>query len=364
MLSTGTRVPVAKASFFWSANGWATQLGSAILVDLVLEAIDDCGANSAAFCCLQLLRAQLALVLHGARGARARSPCVWLGWLRFAPCFASWVRSSGLRGVWAVRSPSSGPPTHTHTSSPTMTSHKVMSDYSNLKESENIKVFIRLRPPANGKEVTPNMFELGNGTLALRNPNDDGGGSGGHKFKFDASFDQNASQETVFKSVAEPLVSKVLSGFNACCFAYGQTGSGKTHSIYGSRQQEVRCDAMRRAGGERGGLCAGRRGRCAHALIAPRACSQHAASGAALRAGPVPRRDIPICSPPSPVMKRLLNPRPAFMYYSCHGAAAAAADAAAVCCCCCACCCELLRPPLPRALRRFACVCARVHQVS
>ncbi len=118
------------------------------------------------------------------------------------------------------------------------------SDYSNLKESENIKVFIRLRPPANGKEVTPTMFELGNGTLALRNPNDDGGGSGGHKFKFDASFDQNASQETVFKSVAEPLLSKVLSGFNACCFAFGQTGSGKTHSIYGSRSQEVRCAAL------------------------------------------------------------------------------------------------------------------------
>ena len=125
-----------------------------------------------------------------------------------------------------------------------MTSHKVMSDYSNLKDSENIKVFIRLRPPANGKEPTPNMFEVpsGNGLLTLRNPKDGNGsaGSGGHKFKFDATFAPDASQEQVFKAVAEPLVSKVLNGFNACCFAYGQTGSGKTHSIYGSNSQQVR----------------------------------------------------------------------------------------------------------------------------
>lgn len=116
-----------------------------------------------------------------------------------------------------------------------------MSDYSNLKENENIKVFIRLRPPANGKERTPKMFELppDNGVLCLRNPKD-GGSTSSHKFKFDATFDENEGQEAVFRKVAEPLVSKVLAGFNACCFAYGQTGSGKTHSIYGSSTQQVR----------------------------------------------------------------------------------------------------------------------------
>ena len=116
-----------------------------------------------------------------------------------------------------------------------MTTHKVTSDYSNLSESEHIKVFIRLRPPAGGKDPSKDMFDIppGNGLLTLRNPKDTGS-KGSHKFKFDACFDENTGQETVFQTVAEPLVSKVLSGFNVCCFAYGQTGSGKTHSIYGS----------------------------------------------------------------------------------------------------------------------------------
>ena len=125
-----------------------------------------------------------------------------------------------------------------------------MSDYSNLKESDNIKVFIRLRPPANGKPPTEKMFDLppGNGVLTLRNPSastasSTGGSSsstsGGHKFKFDATFDEKTTQQEVFSQVAEPMVSKVLAGFNVCCFAYGQTGSGKTHSIYGSTAHPV-----------------------------------------------------------------------------------------------------------------------------
>jgi hypothetical protein len=121
-----------------------------------------------------------------------------------------------------------------------MQSHDVMSDYSNLSESEHIKVYVRLRPPANGKESTANMFEIAQEQqlLTLRNPGDNKPG-GGHKFKFDAAFDESVSQEVVYSRVAEPLVSKVLSGFNACCFAYGQTGSGKTYSIYGSDTQQV-----------------------------------------------------------------------------------------------------------------------------
>ena len=121
-----------------------------------------------------------------------------------------------------------------------MISHKVMSDYSNIQENENLKVFIRLRPPANGEESTENMFELQpeKGLLTLRNP---GSSSGGHKFKFDAAFAEETDQQTVYARVAEPLVTKVLGGYNVCCFAYGQTGSGKTHSIYGSDAQPVSC---------------------------------------------------------------------------------------------------------------------------
>lgn len=123
-----------------------------------------------------------------------------------------------------------------------MQSHNVMSDYSNVGESENIKVYIRLRPPANGQEPSKDMFEIppNNQVMTLKNPTDTGSAGGGHKFKFDACFDEHTSQEHVYQRVADPLVSKVLSGFNACCFAYGQTGSGKTYSIYGTDKHQVR----------------------------------------------------------------------------------------------------------------------------
>ena len=43
----------------------------------------------------------------------------------------------------------------------------------------------------------------------------------------------NASQETVFSSCAQDVVSGVLEGLNGTIFTYGQTGAGKTFTICG-----------------------------------------------------------------------------------------------------------------------------------
>lgn len=42
----------------------------------------------------------------------------------------------------------------------------------------------------------------------------------------DADF---ASQEHVYKELAQPLLDSSFRGYNTCLFAYGQTGSGKSY---------------------------------------------------------------------------------------------------------------------------------------
>ncbi|XP_032994612.1 kinesin-like protein KIF2B [Lacerta agilis] len=52
-------------------------------------------------------------------------------------------------------------------------------------------------------------------------------------FRFDHAFDDQASNESVYKHTAQPLVEIIFRGGMATCFAYGQTGSGKTHTMGG-----------------------------------------------------------------------------------------------------------------------------------
>ncbi|XP_066298859.1 kinesin-like protein KIF2A isoform X7 [Branchiostoma lanceolatum] len=54
-----------------------------------------------------------------------------------------------------------------------------------------------------------------------------------HTFRFDYSFDDSASNETVYRYTAKPLVETIFERGMATCFAYGQTGSGKTHTMGG-----------------------------------------------------------------------------------------------------------------------------------
>ncbi|KAL8598988.1 hypothetical protein ACOMHN_006797 [Nucella lapillus] len=52
-------------------------------------------------------------------------------------------------------------------------------------------------------------------------------------FRFDYAFDENATNEMVYRYTAKPLVESIFDGGMATCFAYGQTGSGKTHTMGG-----------------------------------------------------------------------------------------------------------------------------------
>ncbi|ETI43553.1 hypothetical protein, variant 3 [Phytophthora nicotianae] len=57
-------------------------------------------------------------------------------------------------------------------------------------------------------------------------------------FNFDHTFDENATNESVYMYTAQPLVRFIFhDGGHATVFAYGQTGSGKTHTMQGIQSQ-------------------------------------------------------------------------------------------------------------------------------
>ena len=57
-------------------------------------------------------------------------------------------------------------------------------------------------------------------------------------YTFDYCYDQDATQEEIFKLVGQNTLDNALAGYNASVFAYGQTGSGKTYTMLGTKGNE------------------------------------------------------------------------------------------------------------------------------
>lgn len=114
--------------------------------------------------------------------------------------------------------------------------HKVVTDYTNVAvDNENVKVYVRARPPEEGHEMPKDMFSLPpekpQRKLVIRDISNRSYGE--HAFLFDRVFWTDDDQETVYNDVAVKLINHCMDGYNSCCFAYGQTGSGKTYSMFG-----------------------------------------------------------------------------------------------------------------------------------
>ncbi|XP_078168604.1 P-loop containing nucleoside triphosphate hydrolases superfamily protein isoform X1 [Carex rostrata] len=91
----------------------------------------------------------------------------------------------------------------------------------------SIRVFCRIRP-FNSVENWRNSFPVSVETDKIKIK------SLGSKKEFvvDRAFDQNSTQEDIYKEV-EPVIKSAFDGHNVCVLTYGQTGTGKTYTMEG-----------------------------------------------------------------------------------------------------------------------------------
>lgn len=93
---------------------------------------------------------------------------------------------------------------------------------------ENVRVFIRIRPLTDAEDnEEKNIMFLDKNSITISKP------CNARTFKFSKIFGQDSSQMELYRSIAVPIVEKVLRGYNGTIFAYGQSGSGKTYTMIG-----------------------------------------------------------------------------------------------------------------------------------
>ncbi|XP_028664983.2 kinesin-like protein KIF14 isoform X2 [Erpetoichthys calabaricus] len=105
-------------------------------------------------------------------------------------------------------------------------------------DSSAVTVAIRVRP-LNSREHelnTKSVISVTGQETIVFNPESQQKFSFVYDFSFWSCDPQDrsyASQEVVYRKLAQPLLKRVLQGYNVCLFAYGQTGSGKSYTMMG-----------------------------------------------------------------------------------------------------------------------------------
>ncbi|KAM4705724.1 kinesin-like protein KIF15 [Rhinophrynus dorsalis] len=105
-------------------------------------------------------------------------------------------------------------------------------------EGDAIKVFVRIRPPVEGSlgggdgDQGLCLTVLSPNTIRLHSKPEP------KVFTFDHVANMDATQESVFSSVAKNIVESCMNGYNGTIFAYGQTGSGKTFTMLGPSESD------------------------------------------------------------------------------------------------------------------------------
>ncbi|KAM3876365.1 kinesin-like protein KIF14 [Diretmus argenteus] len=110
-------------------------------------------------------------------------------------------------------------------------------------ENSAVTVAVRLRP-FNAREKTEKALQvifMNNQDTVVQHPDSKQSYSFTYDFSFcsvDDSDPSFASQQTVYETLAKPLLERAFEGFNTCLFAYGQTGSGKSYTMMGFGEEE------------------------------------------------------------------------------------------------------------------------------
>ncbi len=97
--------------------------------------------------------------------------------------------------------------------------HKVVSDYTGAGGSDNVKVFVRARPP---EEVIESSFlDVGEDRkrITIKDPDTSSKKYSEVAFSFDRVFWTDVKQKEIFEETCKPIVDHVVEGFNCCCFA-------------------------------------------------------------------------------------------------------------------------------------------------
>lgn len=105
----------------------------------------------------------------------------------------------------------------------------------NNSSSENIKCVARCRP-MNSKEKSLGIKCISitqDSKVVLVENKDDKSQPIKGQYGMEKVFDENISQEEIFKEVGEPIMKSFIGGYNCTIFCYGQTGAGKTYTIMG-----------------------------------------------------------------------------------------------------------------------------------
>nr|XP_033786331.1 kinesin-like protein KIF15 isoform X2 [Geotrypetes seraphini] len=104
-------------------------------------------------------------------------------------------------------------------------------------EGDAIRVSVRVRPleglliPVDGEQSLC-LSVLSSNTIRLHSKPEP------RIFTYDHVANIDATQESVFSSVAKNIVESCMNGYNGTIFAYGQTGSGKTFTMLGPSESD------------------------------------------------------------------------------------------------------------------------------
>ena len=115
-----------------------------------------------------------------------------------------------------------------------------MEESSNSQSGQSIKVCVRVRPVVNNadNQSPPDIaWAWGNNTITLDNPNNAKYQSKEVSYHFDNLFEPEHTNQDIFSSVVENVVSSSMKGYHGSVFSYGQTSSGKTFTMNGNAAQ-------------------------------------------------------------------------------------------------------------------------------
>ncbi|XP_041648181.1 kinesin-like protein KIF14 isoform X2 [Cheilinus undulatus] len=152
--------------------------------------------------------------------------------------------TSSQKGEVTQTRTSTPAPTSTFTEQPLSCPSEALKQQDSFKmENSAVTVAVRVRP-FNAREKVEKasqvIFMNGQETV-VHHPDSKQSYSFSYDFSFcsvdecDPTF---ASQQTVYETLAKPLLLRAFEGFNTCLFAYGQTGSGKSYTMMGFGEEE------------------------------------------------------------------------------------------------------------------------------